>query len=628
MSSNPIGQVLLKQFRVDAFVASGGMGAVYRVWDLKRGTVLAMKVLSTDLADDPAALAPFKREANALKNLAHPHIVPFYGLHQTKDLVFLLVQYIDGPSLKDILKQQGRRPLDTLRVLTYLKATTSALGYAHAGGVIHCDVKPANVLVDRGGTVYLTDFGIARHAESTETSLLKGAGTLPYMSPEQCLSQPVTPATDVYALGVLLYEMLTGARPFRGNEPGTDPAATTGERLRYAHIHLPPPDPRRIAPALPAPLAEVILTALAKSPTERYHSTHALFEAACAALGVSPDNVPDRLALTGFDMPPAETPPSAGPAPRHAIPPAVVVTAGMVVVIALIAFVVVAGHLGRTVIATAAPAQTAETGGSAPLAKQQPEKAPPDSNQVTIKQQVNPKDGATMVFVPSGAFIMGLSAQQVDFFRQLCGTCPNDSTSFDVSQPAHQASTGAFWIYRTEVTNGLYQKCVAAGSCSPPHRTISNKIENYYGAGAYDDYPVVNVDWNDAYQYCQWAAGRLPGEMEWEKAARGTDRRLYPWGDQPPSPDLANVGEYDQFETGDSVQVGLYPKGISPYGALDMAGNVWEWVNDWYQQGVRRSGRGGSWYWDADNAASGYRDWWQPNEWGNGVGFRCAVDAP
>jgi len=293
--SNVIGQTLLEQYRVDAFVASGGMGAVYRVWDLKRNVPLAMKVLHAELAEDPSVFKSFQREARALQKLAHPNIVPFYGLYQTLDFAFLLERYIDGPSLKDILRQRQGKPLSVEEALTYLKALCAALGYAHANGVIHCDVKPGNVMIDRGGNVYLTDFGIARHAESTTTTLA-GAGAPQYMAPEQIRSEAVTPATDVYALGVMLFEMLTGQRPFKGTEAGTERGGTTAaERVRYAHQHLPPPDPHSLNPAIPEELAQVTLRALEKEPAKRYQSTQEMLAAVYVASGIAEEMVPERI---------------------------------------------------------------------------------------------------------------------------------------------------------------------------------------------------------------------------------------------------------------------------------------------------------------------------------------------
>jgi eukaryotic-like serine/threonine-protein kinase len=295
LGTDLINQVILNQYRVDAFIASGGMGAVYRVWDIKRNVPLAMKVLHSDLADDPSILKRFKREANALKKLAHPNIVPFYGLYQTSDFAFLLERYVDGPSLKDILRKQQGKPLPIEEVLTYLKALSAALGYAHANGVVHCDVKPGNIMTDQGGNIYLTDFGIARHSDSTTTTMLN-VGTAAYMAPEQILGEPVSPSTDIYALGVILYEMLTGQRLFRGDEKSTNHVrGTYEERVRYAHQVLPPPNPSAVNPRLNESLAKVILKALQKEASQRFQNTNELFNAVCNAINIHPELLPDRI---------------------------------------------------------------------------------------------------------------------------------------------------------------------------------------------------------------------------------------------------------------------------------------------------------------------------------------------
>jgi serine/threonine protein kinase len=297
MSVNIIGSILMNQYRVESFIASGGMGAVYKAWDLRRNVYLAMKVLHEDLADDPSMFKRFQREARALQKLAHPNIVPFYGLHKSGGLVFLLEQYIDGLSLAQLLKHNRGRSLAIPEAMTYLQAMCSALGYAHANDVVHCDVKPANVMVDRGGNVYLTDFGIARHAESTTTTLAT-AGAPAYMAPEQIRGTPVTPATDVYALGITLFEMLTGRRPFRGSETSSERSGTTAnERIVYAHLNLAPPDPRSLNPDIPPDLANVILQALAKEPRARYPTAQAFYAAVLTACGLKPEQIPQRVSL-------------------------------------------------------------------------------------------------------------------------------------------------------------------------------------------------------------------------------------------------------------------------------------------------------------------------------------------
>jgi formylglycine-generating enzyme required for sulfatase activity len=171
-----------------------------------------------------------------------------------------------------------------------------------------------------------------------------------------------------------------------------------------------------------------------------------------------------------------------------------------------------------------------------------------------------------MVYVPAGAFLMGSTDE--------------DKLATSEEKPQHSVSLDAFWIDKTEVTNRMYTLCVDAHVCTEPTHGDSATRFNYYDdpQGRYEIYPVVWVNWPMAQTYCEWAGRRLPTEAEWEKAARGTDGRLYPWGNSQPDHDLAN---YDAY-FGDTLNVGRYPKGASPYGAMEMAGNVDEWVADWY----------------------------------------------
>lgn len=181
-------------------------------------------------------------------------------------------------------------------------------------------------------------------------------------------------------------------------------------------------------------------------------------------------------------------------------------------------------------------------------------------------------DGATLVYVMSGEFIMGTDNGYIYLQDK------------SVEEPAHLVYLDAFWINQTEVTNSQYAQCVAAQICNSPTRDHTAAREHYFSEAVFGNYPVVNITWHDAVAYCKWAGGRLPTEAEWEKAARGTDQRLYPWGNEAPNDELLNYnftwgGKTTQGET---VEVGSYPKGASPYGAYDMAGNVEEWVGDWY----------------------------------------------
>ena len=225
-----------------------------------------------------------------------------------------------------------------------------------------------------------------------------------------------------------------------------------------------------------------------------------------------------------------------------------------------------------------------------------------------------------MVYVPEGNFEMG-------------------SKDYDDETPVRQVYLDAFWIDKYEVSNGQYAICVAAGACSKPRSTESYTRSCYYGNPEYSDYPVIYVNWNDAMDYCQWAGGNLPTEAQWEKAARGIDGRTYPWGDEEPNCGRANFHDND-FCVGDTSAVGSYPDGASPYGALDMAGNVWEWVSDWYEKnyyasspntnpqgpanGSYKGFRGGSWGGFTWNIWSAGRYNYDPTSTDNYVGFRCA----
>jgi serine/threonine-protein kinase len=175
------------------------------------------------------------------------------------------------------------------------------------------------------------------------------------------------------------------------------------------------------------------------------------------------------------------------------------------------------------------------------------------------------KDGMEMVYVPEGMSQMG-----------------DDDSWFNDQHPEQEIYLDAFWIDKYEVTNRQYSICVQEGKCTEPLETTSFTREAYYGVEEFDNFPVVYVNWYQASEYCQWVGGSLPTEAQWEKAARGTTGRTYPWGEEEPTCDLANFKFEDKECIGDTTSVGSYPKGASPYGALDMAGNVMEWGADWY----------------------------------------------
>ena len=255
-----------------------------------------------------------------------------------------------------------------------------------------------------------------------------------------------------------------------------------------------------------------------------------------------------------------------------------------------------------------------------------------------------PVDGMAMVYVPAGTFTMGDTTAQA---MAECQKFENDCQQgrFTSEQPPHSVFLDAYWIDKTEVTNLMYAQCVKDGPCQAPSQSGSSTRTSYFGNSQYDNYPVTSVNWTDANAYCNWAGARLPTEAEWEKAARGTDGGTYPWGNTSPTCSLANLTPYGKSAcVGDTSAVGSTPSGASPFGALDMAGNVWEWVNDWYgpayyasspasnpkgpSSGTLRVLRGGSWNNNENGMRSAVRVWNIPSLSYNYFGFRCARSSP
>lgn len=255
--------------------------------------------------------------------------------------------------------------------------------------------------------------------------------------------------------------------------------------------------------------------------------------------------------------------------------------------------------------------------------------------------QIRASDGMTMMYVPAGPFTMGLAAEAALAECVITrGAC--EAIWFADINPPHRVELSAFWMDQTEVTNAMYSLCVGAGVCPPPRMKESYTVEDYYENPAYANYPVVFIPWKQANAYCEWAGARLPSEAEWEKAARGPDGRLYPWGAARPECALANINPFNDSACVEDVSaVRSYPNGQSPYQIFDMVGNAAEWVNDWYSpayyadspasdpqgpaEGMAKILRGGSWYTDEDYANAAYRYKQDPRYYYGFTGFRCAV---
>lgn len=270
-------------YRIVEQIGMGGMATVYKAYDASTDRYVALKTLPQQYSQDPQFLERFRREARAIARLEHLHILPVHAYGEEDGIAYLVMRYLPAGTLADRIRQNGHLPLDeTARLVNQI---ASALDHAHANGVLHRDVKPGNVLIDRDGNAYLTDFGIARIVEGT-LDLTGDAvlGTPQYMSPEQCRgAKDLTPATDQYSLGVVLYEMVTGRTPFQAETP----LAVIHMQMMGAAL----PPPRSLRPELPEAAEAAILKALDREPERRYPSCLALALAFEAAVRELPETV-------------------------------------------------------------------------------------------------------------------------------------------------------------------------------------------------------------------------------------------------------------------------------------------------------------------------------------------------
>ena len=551
-------------------LGSGTFGVVWLARHVDWGEECALKIPT-----DPHYVAQLRKEGKIMRAAPHPNIVQTVAMNTLHEPPYFAMEYVEGENLRARLRSAGSLSAD--ETLSILRQVLDALQAAHERGVVHRDLKPENILIAGDGAAKVTDFGLGKVQADVNLSLSIGSlstlggepisGTLPYMSPEQQAGAEPDPRDDVYAVGIIACELLTGSRPA---------AAGVARALKRAGIG--------------GGWAEVLEEAC-DDREYRYASASAMLDA-----------------LTTLSKP----------------------------------------RLGRP-----RPGETA----------------------------TNPADGAVMVWLPPGEFLMGADRSDNERVYEKFGWDKEWIEKYAKDEaPKHRVTVDGFWMYTHEVTVAQFQKFVDATG----HKTTAEKEGKgrHYnaekdewvwvkglswrcpfekGAAARPDHPVVQVSWDDAQAYCRWAGARLPTEAEWEYAARGGDTGLagkphhaFVWGSDAPTRPVANMWdesaarkwpktnylEFPKYDDGYALTAPVGAYAANGFGLFDMAGNVWEWCSDWYDEGYYanspasnptgspdgkyRVARGGAWNSPPGLMRVSSRNWDAPDDRDSDSGFRCA----
>lgn len=588
-----VGAVLDTRFRVESLIGEGRVGGhVYRALDTRNGAPIAIRTLpdvTPRFAEDAARLAKLAETTPDAERLLA------YGV--VRDLPWLAFEWLEGQSLEAHLAEGGGATRSVGEALTILEPAARALGQAHELGAVHGDVRPGNLWLARsdGRTrIKLTQFVLgapsfaARHGAPEHFKTSYG---------------PIGAATDVYGLALTLVEVVAG-RPALDGADDTELYLATSDIKRR-------PTLRARGVATSDAIEAVLQRALSVDPRRRYPDAKAFWEALVAAV------------------------PELTPAPPSVRPPAAPITvdardgdrSGLVawVVVAFVAAAAAAAVGAKVFMSPQKPAPAIDVAPSASASASAPPPKADEAPAVQVKPFLT-----DMVRVPAGTFTMGTD-------REGKG-----------DGPAHRVRLSkAFAIDRLEVIAEAYQACVDDGKCTRRRVHGPEVPENDFGCSASADqpkHPANCVDRMQAEQYCAFAGKRLPTEAEWEYAARGSDARAYPWGSTAPTTCATAVvssvtGECTEHKG--PLAVGSAPDGKGPFGALDMAGNVWEWVADGFEAyakgelvdpkvetGASGKGvlRGGSWDYAPTSAKTTYRLPWPASAGNASIGFRCAAD--
>lgn len=483
------------RYRCEEYLG-GEMADVYRARDTELPRDVAIKILKPGKELESEVRNSFLDEAQLASRCAHENIVMTYDKGEYQGSPFIVMEFLKGQGLDKTIREGELGNLkDILRLALQI---TRAMEYVHGEGIIHRDLKPQNLNVDPNGRLKLVDFGIAKAVDWNKTQAGWTKGTAFYMAPEQVRGEQVTFRTDIWAFGVLLYEMICG-----GRRPFVGPSIET----LWAAIVNATPDYKVLAVCgAPDSLQGVIKRCLEKKPENRYEGFSAVRKALEAILDNEVSEKTWMWRTTAMPL-----------LDKVSQPNMVRWVLGGALGLAVLCTGLLVAHLAHD-----------KTSGALPPKK-------------TLEKKLSLPTG-DMVLVDGGPALLGKDNHRVD--------------------------VKPFYIDKTEVSNREYGEFLKAKGLRKPKDFPDDK----------PDFPVVNVTLYEAKEFAKWAGKRLPTDEEWEKAARGSKGQQYPWGNEP-KPQFANVLDNPSMTTHEMMSVNAFPEGASPYGALNLCGNVWEWVD-------------------------------------------------
>ena len=621
-------------------ISRGGMGVIFLGKHVTLNRYAAIKMLFPHLAGELNFVKRFREEMHAMAELQHPNIVDIYDYEEDHNTYFIIMEVVIGRSLDSMLKEAGK--LDSRAGLGICRQVLQALDCAHTKGILHRDVKPTNIMINDSGSVKVLDFGIAKilgGQKLTRTGFM--VGTPQYISPEQADGKELSPASDLYSVSVVLFEMLTGRPPFMADTP---------MGVMMAHLKDPPPKPRKLIPDIPASVEKFILKGLEKNPSNRFQTAKEMIVQLEKLTSLSEKSAEqqknavkkmfrqtaptliDSDAVNSSDatlaVPKAHTEDAKTPTGMSRIRyPGLLSRFSMKNVIGISILLIISSIIAWLSVTSKGKAISSVAWNSVKEIFVKPETTniPLQKSYFAIPQ--NP--------LKAYGNVIGIEFEVIPHCSFTMGVKPGTTGSLDDS-PDHEVKLDRYLIGKYEVTNAQYKMFLDDTGYPAP-----SGWQNGTFTPGQDRLPVVNVTWVDSIQFCRWLSQktglifRLPTEAEWERSAySGT---TFPWGDRWRD-DSSNTAESGNNRP---RQVGSFSSDRSLAGIFDMGGNVREWVLDNYSMSAyavsvrenptgpdrsnKRVIRGGAFNLPSKSSRTTKRDSLDPKSSRDNLGFRIVL---